>query len=159
MLMGSIWWCGMGLLDNTEMISRLYRGRNAAKIWVHFLKRLSYTNRTWLCYPWRTVLPVQVSSQIHLNRFIDCLSVCLCPINIKTAEPIVLKFFVDLTWPQWRFLDDHIYKIQFLKIFKIYKKNLLKSTKFLFVFVLQYMQREHVHNWNRRYSLVLKITV
>ena len=127
MLMGSIWWCGMGLLDNTEMISGMYRGRNAAKIWVHFSKRLSYTNLTWLCYPWRTVLPVQVSSQIHLNRFIDCLSVCLCPINIKTAEPIVLKFFVDLTWPQLRFLDDHIYKNLPLTKFNFWK--FLKSTK------------------------------
>ena len=35
-----------------------------------------------------------------------CLSVCLYPINVKTAEPIGPKFLWDITFPQVRFMND-----------------------------------------------------
>ena len=57
-----------------------------------------------------------------------CLSVCLYPINVKTAEPIGPIFLWDITWPQGRFMNDQNFKylspskfvfIKFLKILKI----------------------------------------
>ena len=44
---------------------------------------------------------------LYLCINLACLSVCLYPINVKTAEPIMPKFFVgQYTWPQGRFTDD-----------------------------------------------------
>ena len=59
-----------------------------------------------------------------------CLFVCLYPINVKTTEPIGLKFLWDLTEPQGRFMQIKISNIclhqnsifiKFLKIFKIHE--------------------------------------
>ena len=58
-------------------------------------------------------------------------SVCLYPINVKTAEPIGPNFFVELAWPQGGFMNDQNFKyiclhqnsifIKFLKILKIHE--------------------------------------
>ena len=59
-----------------------------------------------------------------------CLFVCLYPINVKTTEPIGLKFLWDLTEPQGRFMQIKISNIclhqnsifiKFLKILKIHE--------------------------------------
>ena len=66
-----------------------------------------------------------------------CLFVCLCPINVRTAKPIGPKFCVG----------PH------MTPGKIYgKSKFRKSTKFLFkirktfLFVLQFIQIENIHN-------------
>ena len=42
-----------------------------------------------------------------------CLSVCLCPINVKTAEPINPKFVWPLTWSPWRFKNEKFFTENF----------------------------------------------
>ena len=63
-----------------------------------------------------------------------CISICLYPINVKTAEPIGPTFFVEPRVRRDPFMDDLISKIHdfFYKIREI-------------SFVLQCMQRENVH--------------
>ena len=43
---------------------------------------------------------------INLACLSVCLSVCLYPINAKTAEPIGPKFLWDITGPQGRFMNN-----------------------------------------------------
>ena len=86
-----------------------------------------------------------------------CLFVSL--INVKTAVLIGPKFFVGPHVTQGRYMDDQMIKnlpltkFDFWKIFK--STNFFwKSTNYLFcfVFVLQHLQKEHIHNWNRRWA-------
>ena len=49
------------------------------------------------------------------------LSVCLYPINVKTAEPIGPKFVWDLKGPQGRFRNDQYFKNVCLNDFIIVK--------------------------------------
>ena len=49
-------------------------------------------------------------------------------------------------------LHENSIFIKIFKIFKIHEHFFMKSVNF-FCFVLQCSQREHVHNWNRRYIL------
>ena len=51
---------------------------------------------------------------LYIN--LACLSVCLYPINVKTAEPIWPKFLWDITCPQGRFMNDQNFK--YLSLFK-----------------------------------------
>ena len=47
-------------------------------------------------------------SENSLNKslvYFACLSVCLCPINVKATEPIKLNIFGQLTWTQGWFMD------------------------------------------------------
>ena len=71
---------------------------------------------------------IKFSSQyipVNLNINLACLSVCLYPINVKTAEPIGPKFFVG-------------HHVTTGKVF-------LNPQNFFF-FVLKCEQKEHVHN-------------
>ena len=56
------------------------------------------------------------------------LSVCLCPINVETAEPIGPNFYVGHHVTQGRFMDDQIFKILPPSKFDFWK--FWKSTKF-----------------------------
>jgi len=53
----------------------------------------------------------ELGSQACIYMYIICLSVwvsvCLCPINVKTAEPIGAKLFLG---PQGSSIDDQIFK-------------------------------------------------
>ena len=77
--------------------------------------------------------------------------VCLYPIKVKMAESIGPKFFVRSCvnpgkvsgWSN--FQNFASIKIWFLKILKIHE-FFLKIREIFFVFDLQCMQREHVHN-------------
>ena len=53
---------------------------------------------------------------------------CLYPINVKTAEPIGPKFWLDIAWPQGRFMDDIVFKYLPLTKFDFWK--FWKSTNF-----------------------------
>ena len=84
-----------------------------------------------------------------------CFSVCLFPINVRTAEPIVPKFCVGPhLCPQGRLMIDRNFKISLLtkfnfhKIFKIHE-TFVWNLRTFFVIVLQCTQRENVYNWNR----------
>ena len=75
-----------------------------------------------------------------------CLSVCLYPINVKTAEPIGPKFFVGHLGPQGRFMNDWNFKNLCLKVFyfcKILKmrEKILWNPQTFFVFVLYCTKR------------------
>ena len=50
-------------------------------------------------------------------------SVCLYPINVKTAEPIGPKFFVGHHVTQGRFMNDKNFKKCVLKVFNFVKKK------------------------------------
>ena len=78
------------------------------------------------------------------------LFVCLYPINVKTAEPIGSKFFVRPCVTQGRFKDERIFK--HLPLTNLIYENFENPRNFLFVFVLQYIQKEHVHNRNLRWA-------
>ena len=83
-----------------------------------------------------------------------CLSVGLCPIIVKTAEPIGPKFCVGpymtlgkvCEWSKFQKLASS--EIRFsLKLIDFFLNPL---TFCLFLFYKQCTQRENVHNWNRR---------
>ena len=90
----------------------------------------------------------------HTNLYINlaCLSVCLYPINVKTAEPIGPKFVVGprvtpcTVW--WNLKNLPLNKIRFLKILKIHEFFFLNPQRFF----LQCIQSEHVHYWNRKWA-------
>ena len=84
-----------------------------------------------------------------------CFSVCLFPINVKTAEPIGPKFCVGPhICPQGRLMNDRNFKISLLtkfnfhKIFKIHE-TFVWNLRTFFVIVLQCTQRENVYNCHR----------
>ena len=64
-------------------------------------------------------------TEYKLYIYVACLSDCLYPISVKTAKLIEPKF---------------------ASILKIHQIFFIKSAKFWLVFILQCIQREHVHN-------------
>jgi len=104
-----------------------------------------------------------ISIYLSIDIYILCLSVCffcLYPINLETAEPIGPKFF-----GKPHMTPGKVYrrsKIQKLASKKLFKNKFWKFTIFfykiheLFVFVLQCIQRENVHNWNRGSLVFIK---
>jgi len=81
-------------------------------------------------------------------------SVCLYPINVKTAEPIGPNFFVGHHVTTGFMNDKFFFKKSVLKVFNFVKKIkflkirnfFLKIRKIFFFFVLKCKQKEHVHN-------------
>jgi len=97
---------------------------------------------------------------IYLYTLLVCLSVCLYvrfyPTNFKTAEQIGPSFCVGLVpgkvfrWSKFQKFRSN--KNRFWLNFENPRKVLIKSANFLFAFVLQWIQRENVHNWKRRWA-------
>ena len=95
------------------------------------------------------VFCIQYSYSVSIYIY-TCLSVCLYPINVKTAEPIGTKFCVGphmtpgkvFVWSKFQKLASN--KIRF-------SLNFLYPRTF-FVIVLQCLQKENVHNWNTRWA-------
>ena len=102
-----------------------------------------------------------INLYINLAWVSGCLSVCLYPIKVKTAEPIGPKFVWDLMWPQGRFYDwSKLKKFEFknflfCKILKIREKI---RKLFLFCFLLykekMLTDKATVKSWNRRCSVI-----
>jgi len=102
-----------------------------------------------------------ILSPIFTSIYIFCLSVCvLVCLLVSNKRQNGWTDQAQLFYGTFRMTPGKVYgwsnfqkfatnKIQFLKI--------LKSTIFIknvnFVFVLQCIQKEHVHNWNRRWAL------
>ena len=99
---------------------------------------------------------------INLACLSVCLSVSLYPINVKTAEPIRLKFFVGhhvipgkvYGWSNFQKFAS--IKIRFLKILKIHEIFFWKSAKF-FVFVIwrtpvYFISNKNFYKWIKRWA-------
>ena len=82
---------------------------------------------------------VSFSSLLFLYIYFDCLSVCLCPINVKTAEPIRPKFFLGSGMTpgkvyEWSKIKNFVLKrFLFCKILKMCEKSLWNPQIFLFI--------------------------
>ena len=86
-------------------------------------------------------------SSIYKFGLSVCLSVCLYPINVKTAEPIGPKFFVGHLGTPGNVYESSKFQI-FVSIKIRSSINFLKFWKSAnyFYFVLRCTQREHVQN-------------
>ena len=81
-----------------------------------------------------------------------CLSGCLYPINVETAEPDRAQIFCG--WSKFHILASS--KTRFSLNFENPRGFFFKICElFLLLFYIQCVQRENLHNWNRR----LKISV
>ena len=81
----------------------------------------------------------------YLFFLLRCLFVCI-QINVKTAEPIGAYFFVGP-----RMTPGKVYERLIFQKFDFWK--LWKSTKLFTMFLFNnVLQRDHVHNWNRRWA-------
>ena len=84
--------------------------------------------------------------RFELHLYIH-LSFCLCPIKVKTAEPIGSKFCVLPRFTPVNFMNDQNFKSLCLKVFLILQNfenertNILKSANFYFYTV----QKEDAH--------------
>ena len=86
-------------------------------------------------------------SCLDIYIYFACLFVCLCPINVKTAEPTRGKV---CGWSNLKkFADNKIHFFKTLKINDFFNK--IQSAN-LFSFVFQCLRREHVHSWSRRWA-------
>ena len=90
-----------------------------------------------------------------------CLSVCflvsLYP--IKRLNRADQNFAWDLTWSQWKFMNDQNFKNLPPSKFnlnenfqKFWNPRFFLKIRELFCYVLQCTQRKHVHNWSRRWA-------
>ena len=80
-----------------------------------------------------------------LHLYFACLAVYMYPTDVKTAKPIWPKFWGIYALSKYQTLASIVIKFR-------------KSTNFFykichfFVFVLQCIQKENIHSWNRRYQ-------
>ena len=143
------------------MILFSYIQGESKKVW---LAASNMQNCTFLCNS-----PVWYFIHIFFTFFVlsiykfglsVCLSVCLYPINVKTAEPIGPKFCVGHLGTPGKVYESSKFQI-FVSIKIRSSLNFLKfwkSTKFFWksanyiCFVLRCTQREHVHNLFRRWA-------
>ena len=82
---------------------------------------------------------------MKLYTLLACLSVCLYPINVKTTEPIGPTSINDSI-----FKNLLPTKFRFALNFENPGIFFCKTPLILFGFVLQFLQRENVHNKNTR---------
>ena len=93
----------------------------------------------------------------YLYIYSTCLGVCLvclCPINVKTAELIRHTFIVGLCMSPGKIYRWSTFKFclqQNLIVIKFWKSNFFfQNPRTFFVIILQCIQRENVYNWKKK---------
>jgi len=100
---------------------------------------------------------MHLSSSIYI--YFACLFVCLCPINVKTAEPIGAKFCVSPhnTPKKWSNFQNFVHKsFYFVKIWKCAKNTMKSASFFIFILYKEKMLTDKgtIKSWNRRWARI-----